>query len=59
MIRVISDVYNFQALPVDKLWEKDSDQVLAFRRGDLVFVFNFNPVKAFTGYGIPRPCRRV
>ncbi len=55
MIRVISDVYNFQALPVDKLWEKDSDQVLAFRRGDLVFVFNFNPVKAFTGYGILAP----
>ena len=55
MIRVISDVYNFQALPVDKLWEKDSDQVLAFRRGDLVFVFNFNPVIAITGYGILAP----
>ena len=44
--------HNFQSLPVRKLWEKDDDQVLAFSRGDLVFVFNFNPGKSFNGYGI-------
>ena len=55
MIHTISGVYNFQALPVVKLWEKDDDQVLAYMRGDLVFVFNFNPSKAFTGYGILAP----
>ena len=55
MIDVVSGVYNFQALPVRKLWEKDDDQILAFMRGDLVFVFNFNPVKSFTGYGILAP----
>ena len=55
MVHTISGVYNFQSLPVDKLWEKDDDQVLAFRRGDLVFVFNFSPVKSFTGYGILAP----
>ena len=55
MIHIISGVYNFQALPVVKLWEKDDDQVLAYMRGDLVFVFNFNPSKAFTGYGILAP----
>ena len=55
MVHLISGVYNFQSLPVDKLWEKDDDQVLAFMRGDLVFVFNFSPVKSFTGYGILAP----
>ena len=55
MIHLISGVYNFQSLPVVKLWEKDDDQVLAYMRGDLVFVFNFNPVKAFTGYGVLAP----
>ena len=55
MIRLVSSVYNFQALPVRKLWEKDDDQVLAFMRGDLVFVFNFNPFKSFEGYGILAP----
>ncbi len=55
MIELISGVYNFQALPVDKLWEKDDDQILAYRRGNLVFVFNFNPAKSFSDYGILTP----
>ena len=55
MIELISSVYNFQALPVEKLWEKDSDQILAYGRGNLVFVFNFNPSKSFTDYGILTP----
>lgn len=55
MIELVGGVYNFQALPVRKLWEKDDDQVLAFMRGDLVFVFNFNPFKSFDGYGILAP----
>lgn len=52
MVELIGGVYNFQALPVVKLWEKDDDQILAFGRGKLVFVFNFNPVKSFSDYGI-------
>jgi len=55
MTQLIGGVYNFQAFPVVKLWEKDDDQVLAYMRGDLVFVFNFNPSQAFTGYGILAP----
>lgn len=55
MIELVSGVYNFQALPIRKLWEKDDDQVLAFMRGDLVFVFNFSPSKSFDGYGILAP----
>lgn len=52
MVELIGGTYNFQALPVVKLWEKDDDQVLAFRRGNLVFVFNFSPSRSFTGYGV-------
>ena len=37
------------------LHEHISDQVLAFERAGLVFVFNFSPVKSFTDYGIPAP----
>ncbi len=55
MVHLIADVYNFQQLPVTKLWEQDADQVLAYRRGDLVFVYNFNPIKAFSDYGILTP----
>ncbi|MDE6007466.1 MAG: alpha amylase C-terminal domain-containing protein [Muribaculaceae bacterium] len=55
MIETVSKLYDFQALPVDKLWEKDDDQVLAFRRGDLIFVFNWSPNRSFTDYGFLAP----
>ena len=55
MIGLVSHVHNFQAKPVRKLWEKDDDQVLAFMRGDLLFVFNFSPVNSYNGYGILAP----
>jgi 1,4-alpha-glucan branching enzyme len=34
------------------LLENTGDQVLAFGRGNLVFVFNFNPTRSFSDYGI-------
>ena len=41
-------------LPWDeKLWDNEGDQVMAFQRGNLVFVFNWNGIKSFEGYGIP------
>ena len=33
----------------------DEDHVVAFTRGDLLFVFNFHPTKSFTDYGIKVP----
>ncbi|MDE7375291.1 MAG: alpha amylase C-terminal domain-containing protein [Muribaculaceae bacterium] len=55
MVHLVAGIYNFQSLPVQKLWEKDGDNVLAFMRGDYVFVFNFHPFKSFEGYGILAP----
>lgn len=55
MIEIVSQIYNFQSLPVEKLWEKDDDQILAFMRGDLIFVFNWSPARSFEGYGFLAP----
>lgn len=33
----------------------EADKVLAFVRGNLLFVFNFNPVRSFEGYGVLVP----
>ncbi len=55
MIELVSQHYNFQSLPVEKLWEKDDDQILAFMRGDLIFVFNWSPTRSFEGYGFLAP----
>ena len=38
-----------------RLVAREGDQVLAFVRGELLFVFNFNPTQSFTGYGIMVP----
>jgi len=55
MIELVSHVHNFQSKGIQKLWEKDDDQVLAFMRGDYVFVFNFSPFKSYNDYGILAP----
>ncbi|MDR1526724.1 MAG: alpha amylase C-terminal domain-containing protein [Dysgonamonadaceae bacterium] len=55
MIHLIGGIRNFQATPVQKIWDSDGDQVLAFRREDYLFIFNFNPLQSFTGYGFLAP----
>jgi 1,4-alpha-glucan branching enzyme len=55
MIHVIGNTKKFQATPIQKVWDSDSDQILAFQRNDLVFIFNFNPVQSFTDYGFLVP----
>jgi len=55
MIRLIKSMENFQALPLEKIWDNTGDQILAYKRDKLIFVFNFNPVKSFTDYGILAP----
>lgn len=53
MIR-LQDKYKILDEPfVDRIYENSIDKVIAFTRGDLLFVFNFHPVKSFTDYGIP------
>ncbi len=52
MIELINSVPEFNTTFIQQLWAKDDDQVLAFERGNLIFVFNFNGTKSFADYGI-------
>ena len=52
MLETVSSVRNFQNAPIVKVWENDGDQILAFSRKDLLFVFNFHPFKSFSDYGM-------
>ena len=56
VMKLIGSVKDYQNRDVVEYWHNDGDQVLAFGRGDLVFVFNFNPVRSFSDYGflVPR-----
>ncbi|MBP5135185.1 MAG: alpha amylase C-terminal domain-containing protein [Paludibacteraceae bacterium] len=51
LMELISAENKFQKLKIEKLWDSEGDQFLAFRRGDLVFVFNFHPSKSYSDYG--------
>ena len=55
MLEVIKSIRKFQNTPVQEIWHNDGDQVLAYMRKDLIFVFNFNPKQSFTDYGFLVP----
>lgn len=51
MIELIKNEKEFQNSEIEEIWHNDQDQVLAYKRKNMVFVFNFNPMKSFTDYG--------
>lgn len=55
MIELIKDEKNFQDSEIIQLWDNQGDQVLAYQRKDLIFVFNFSPDESYTDYGILVP----
>ena len=52
MIKVVKSEKRFNLTPVEEVWHNDDDQVLAFKRGKLLFVFNFSPTQSFADYGL-------
>ncbi|WP_302351887.1 alpha amylase C-terminal domain-containing protein [Leyella stercorea] len=55
MLQTLKLEKNFQKTPVQEIWHNDGDQILAYMRGDLIFVFNFSPTRSFTDYGFLVP----
>lgn len=51
MLKIIKGVKGFESTPVQEIWHNDADQILAYQRKDLIFVFNFNPKQSFVDYG--------
>lgn len=55
MIHLIGSTRDFQKSAVVEVWHNDGDQVLAFSRNNLLFVFNFSPTHSYTDYGFLVP----
>ena len=55
MLKVLTSEPKIERLPVQEIWHNDGDQILAYSRGDLLFVFNFSPTRSYTGYGFMVP----
>ena len=51
MLKVLKKHKSFEKQNVVEIWHNDGDQVFAFRRGDLLFFFNFSPCNSYTDYG--------
>ena len=51
MVALLKSTRRFASSPIVSVWDSRNDQVLAFSRRDLLFIFNFNPSKSFEGYG--------
>ncbi len=52
MITLIKSVHEFNQLPIQQLWDKEDDKVLAYQRGNLIFIYNFNGDQSYVDYGI-------
>lgn len=55
MINLIGKTKNFQKSKIQEIWHNDGDQILAFMRNKLIFVFNFSPYKSYEDYGFLVP----
>lgn len=55
MLEVVKSEKKLIDSAVKEIWHNDEDQILAFMRGELLFVFNFSPNKSFTDYGFLVP----
>lgn len=53
MVKLQRDFKILNDLTINRVYENNEDKVVAFTRGDLLFVFNFHPSTSFTDYGIP------
>jgi 1,4-alpha-glucan branching enzyme len=53
MLKLYTDYKILDDLTVTRIYENTYDKVLAYMRGGLLFVYNFNPNVSFTDYGIP------
>ena len=55
MLEVIKSEPHFNDTPLKEIWHNDTDQILAFSRNQLIFVFNFSPTRSFPDYGFLVP----
>jgi 1,4-alpha-glucan branching enzyme len=53
MVKLHHDFKILDDMTITRIFENNNDKVVAFMRGEFLFVFNFHPTQSFTDYGIP------
>ena len=54
-IHLVEGVRKFNELPLVPIWDNRGDHVIAYMRGNLLFVFNFDGQRSYTEYGFLCP----
>ncbi len=54
-VKMEKDQYGTHLPWVMKWWDNEGDQIVAYSRGDLLFIFNWNGQKSFADYGMLVP----
>jgi 1,4-alpha-glucan branching enzyme len=55
LIKFIAKIKKFQDKPIVEYCLNDPDKVAVYGRGDYLFVFNFDPSRSYTDYGVLVP----
>lgn len=55
MLSHVRSIEDFVRLPLQQLWCQDEEQVLAYSKGDFVYIFNFSPTHSWVDYKILAP----
>ena len=55
MVHLVASSPEFTACSLQQYHIQEEEQILAFGRGDLIFVFNFHPTRSYTDYQILLP----
>lgn len=53
MLSLVKEYDVMGASDLHNMWIDEEQQLLAFKKGGLIFLFNFNPTRSFNQYGIP------
>lgn len=55
MIQLVNEHKLLQSGPATQLFLEPNKKILAYERGDLIFVFSFHPTESYFGFPIPIP----
>ena len=55
MTHLLTTAKGIESTEVVEVWHNDGDQILAYSRSDLLFVFNLSPTRSYTDYGFMVP----
>ena len=53
MLKLVNDNNVLSAKDLENLWVEEHDKLIAYKKGNLVFLFNFNPTRSFESFEFP------